>query len=284
MAEIVSVVALSHAPGLTGWLDKAPREQQISLTEGFKRLGHIVRATRPDVIIGIANDHVLNLPFDNMPDFCVGTADAWAGPAEWFREWVAVPDYKVAGHSALAKTLIREGSKSGVGFAFKNELLFDDNWSVPLLYLTPDYDIPLVPIHMNCVVPPLPTPVWCFEVGRQIADIVRKHRPDGERVVIMATGGLSHDPGGPKYFQVDEKFDRWFLELLEEGDPDKVLDEVTIPKLQAAGDGGTTELLSWLVALGAAGKRKAHTVCYEPAVELRCGMGCVYWDMNEAEA
>jgi len=283
MAEIVSVVALSHAPGLTGWLDKAPREQQISLTEGFKRLGHVVRATRPDVIIGVANDHVLNLPLDNMPDFCVGTAERWSGPAEWFREWVAVPDYEVAGHAAVAKTLVREGSKRGIGFAFKDELLFDDNWSVPLLYLTPDYDIPLVPIHMNCVVPPLPAPLRCFEVGRKIAEIVRTCRPEGERVVIMATGGLSHDPGGPKYFQVDEKFDRWFLALLEEGDPDKVLDEVTIPKLQAAGDGGTTELLSWLVALGAAGRRKARTVCYEPAVELRCGMGCVYWDMNEEE-
>ena len=96
----------------------------------------------------------------------------------------------------------------------------------------------------------------------------------------MATGGLSHDPGGPKYFQVDEEFDRWFLALLEEGNPEKVLKEVTLERMLAAGDGGTAELLAWIVAMGAVGNRPARTICYEPAVELRCGMGGVVWDMQ----
>lgn len=279
MAEIVSTIALSHAPGLTGWLDKAPQSEQDSLVEGFTELGRHLRATKPDVIIGIANDHVLNLPMDSATDFCVGTAEKWSGPAEWFKDWVSVPDYEVAGHKPIAETLVREGAKAGVGFAFRDKLLFDDNWSVPLYYLTPDYDIPLVPIHMNCVLPPVPAPERCYEIGGIIADIVRNELPDGIRVALMATGGLSHDPGGPKYFDVDEKFDRWFLELLEQGDPDRVLEEVTVDKMIAAGDGGTTELLAWIAAMGAVGNRPAHTVVYEPAVELRCGMGCVYWDM-----
>jgi aromatic ring-opening dioxygenase catalytic subunit (LigB family) len=280
MGELVATIALSHAPGMTGWLDKAPPEQQDSLTSGFTELGRMLRATKPDVIIGIANDHVLNLPMDSAIDFCVGTADRWAGPAEWFKEWVSVPDYEVDGHRDVANTLIREGANAGVGFAYRDKLLFDDNWSVPLYYLTPDYDIPLVPIHMNCIVPPLPSVQRSYEIGGIIADIVKNHRPEGERVAFMATGGLSHDPGGPKYFDVDEKFDRWFLGLLEEGDPEKVLREVTIEKMAAAGDGGTTELLAWIAAMGAVGDRKAETICYEPAVELRCGMGCVSWAMN----
>lgn len=280
MGELVATIALSHAPGLTGWLDKAPADQQDSLVKGFTELGRQLRATKPDVIIGIANDHVLNLPMDSAIDFCVGTAARWAGPAPWFKDWVSVDDYQVDGNPDMAKTLIQEGARAGVGFAYKDELLFDDNWSVPLLYLTPEYDIPLVPIHMNCIVPPLPTTQRCYEIGKIIADIVKNHRPEGERVAFMATGGLSHDPGGPKYFDVDEKFDRWFLGLLEEGDPEKVLAEVTIEKMAAAGDGGTSELLAWIAAMGAVGDRKAKTICYEPAVELRCGMGCVSWAMN----
>jgi len=149
---------------------------------------------------------------------------------------------------------------------------------VPLLYLTPDYDIPLVPIHMNCIVPPVPTPERCYEVGQTVAEIVRTCRPAGERVAIMGTGGLSHDPGGPKYFYVDEDFDRWFLGILAEGKPEKVLQEVTLERLAAAGDGGTTELLAWIAAMGAVGDRRARTICYEPAVELRCGMGCIVWE------
>ena len=121
-------------------------------------------------------------------------------------------------------------------------------------------------------------------MGREIADIIRTCRPDGERVAIMGTGGLSHDPGGPQYFDVDEEFDRAFLALLEEGDPGKVVAETTLERMAAAGDGGTTELLSWIVAMGAVGERRARTVCYEPAVELRCGMGCVWWDMSSEAA
>lgn len=279
MADIVAVLALSHAPGLTGWIDQAPAGQQQRLLDGYRRLGEWLRAAKPDVIVGIANDHVLNMPVDDTADFLVGTADRWEGPAPWFGDWLNLPPYALDGHRALAETLVREGAARGIEFRHSDTLLFDDNWSVPLHFLTPAYDIALVPIHMNCIVPPLPSPHRCYEIGQTLAEIVRTRRPAGERVAIMATGGLSHDPGGPRYFAVDEAFDRRFLALLESGDPRRVL-EVSLEDMAAAGDGGTTELLSWIVALGAVGRRPARTICYEAAVELRCGMGGVVWDMG----
>ena len=284
MAEIVATLALSHAPGMTGWFDQAAPEERENLAKGFHELGRLLRAARPDAIVGLANDHILNIPLDSGTDFLVGTAASWAGPAEWFSDWLNVPPYEVAGHPEIARTLVREGDRRGLRLAYSDSLLFDDNWSVPLLYLTPDHDIPLVPIHMNCIVPPLPEPEECYRVGREVADIIRTCRPAGERVAIMATGGLSHDPGGPRYFAVDERFDRAFLALLEEGAPGKVLEWTTLDRMAAAGDGGTTELLSWLAAMGAAGARPARTLCYEPAVALRCGMGCVWWDMAARES
>ncbi|MBI3092041.1 MAG: hypothetical protein HYY96_15385 [Candidatus Tectomicrobia bacterium] len=279
MGEIVLTIALAHAPGLTGWLDQAPQDQQQRLRDGYQEMGRIVRAAKPDTIIGLANDHILNFQFDNPPNFCIGTADIWHGPAPWFKDWLNVPDYTVKGNRDLAHTLVREGDRAGVRFAYSDSLLFDDNWSVPLFYLTPDHDVPLVPIHMNCILPPLPTPAECFRVGEVIAEIVRTRRPARERIILMATGGLSHDPGGPAYFNVDEAFDRWFLSLLEEGNPQRVLKEATIERMKQAGDGGTSELLAWIAAMGAVGGRRARTICYEPAVELRCGMGGVVWEM-----
>ena len=276
MAEIVSVIALAHAPGATGWLDKAPKEDQDAMLGGYAEMARRFQAAKPDVVIGIANDHLLNFPMDSIPDWCVGIADRWSGPAEWFRDWINVPDYEVAGHRELARHIVRESGRRGFNLAFSDKLLFDDNWSVPLKFLTPKYDVPLVPIHMNCVVPPFPGPERCVEFGSVLADSVRAW-PQKARVALMATGGLSHDPGGPKYFQVDEKFDRWFLELLGTGDPERVVREVTVEKMIAAGDGGTIELLAWLVAMGAAGKRPADTVFYVPSVPLRCGMGGVTW-------
>ncbi len=276
MAEIVSVIALAHAPGATGWLDKAPKSEQDALLAGYAEMGRRFRAAKPDVVVGVANDHLLNFPMENIPDWCVGTAERWRGPAEWFRDWINILDYEVAGERELARHIVRDCGRHGFNLAFSDKLLFDDNWSVPLRFLTPEYDVPLVPIHMNCVMPPLPEPERCFQFGRALADAVRAW-PSKARVAIMGTGGLSHDPGGPKYFAVDEKFDRWFLDLLGEGDPDRVLREVTIERMIAAGDGGTVELLAWLVAMGAAGGRPAETVFYVPSVPLRCGMGGVAW-------
>ncbi len=277
MAEIVSVIALAHAPGATGWLDKAPKPEQDDLLAGYARMGEELRGTKPDVIVGIANDHLLNFPPDSIPDWCVGTAARWRGPAEWFRDWVNIAPYEVDGNSGLARHIVRDCGKRGFNLAFSDKLEFDDNWSVPLKFLTPKYDVPLVPIHMNCVMPPLPLPERCHAFGEALASTVSAW-PEKLRVAIMATGGLSHDPGGLKYFEVDEKFDRWFLSLLEEGDAARTLREASIERMIAAGDGGTVELLAWLVALGAAGNRAAKTDFYVPSVALRCGMGGVNWN------
>jgi aromatic ring-opening dioxygenase catalytic subunit (LigB family) len=279
MGRIVAVTALSHAPGLTGWPDRAAAQEREALYKGFAEIGRQLRAAKPDVIVGIANDPLLNFPLSNVPDFCIGTAPHWQGPAEWFRDWLNVPPYSLKGNADVARILVREGQRTDINFAFSDALLFDDNWSVPLKFLTPDYDVPLVPIHMNCIVPPLPGPQRCYEVGQAIARIVEEALPPTLRVAVMATGGLSHDPGGPKYFDVDEKFDRWFLGLFEAGDADRVLREATVERMMAAGDGGTTELLAWIAALGAAGGKPARTICYEPSKAMRCGMGAVVWDI-----
>jgi protocatechuate 4,5-dioxygenase beta chain len=278
MAEIVSVVALAHAPGATGWLDKAPKHEQDALLAGYAAMGQAMRAAKPDVIVGVANDHLLNFPMESIPDWCVGTAERWRGPAEWFRDWVNIAPYEVPGERDLARHIVRHSGRSGFNLSFSDKLEFDDNWSVPLKFLTPDYSVPLVPIHMNCVVPPLPQVERCYEFGRVLAEAVRAW-PSKARVAFMGTGGLSHDPGGPKYFAVDEKFDRWFLDLLGAGDAKRVMRELTIERMIAAGDGGTVELLAWIVAFGAAGGRAAKTDFYVPSVPLRCGMGGVSWSL-----
>ena len=110
MGRIVAIAALSHAPGLTGWPDRATAEERESLYKGFAEVGRQLRAAKPNVIVGIANDHLLNFPLSNVPDFCIGTAPHWKGPAEWFRDWLNVPPYSLKGHADLAKILVREGA------------------------------------------------------------------------------------------------------------------------------------------------------------------------------
>lgn len=277
MAEIVAALALSHAPGLTGWLESATSKQQAEIAAGYTALREHLHAARPDVIVGVANDHMLNLPIKQPPDFCVGTAPAWEGPAEFFRDWLKLDGYRVPGRPDVAAVLERRMQADGVAVSHADALLFDDNWSVPLHYLTPQHDVPLVPIQMNCINPPIPGPERSFRAGESIVRAIREELPAGLRVALMGTGGLSHEPGGERYFQVDEAFDRWFLALLETGDVPRILREATVERMEAAGGGGTAELMAWIVALAGAADPHARTVFYVPAVEMRCGIGAVTW-------
>ena len=153
---------------------------------------------------------------------------------------------------------------------------FDDGISVPLHYLNPAMRIPLVPVTMNCTVPPIPTPARAYEVGVLLREIVRAF-PGRERVAVIGTGGLSHEPGGPRYFWVDEEFDRWFLDLLKAGDHAALLRECTLERMEEAGSGGTAELLAWIVTM-AFTSGPADVLAYMPAVAWRSGTGMVVWN------
>ncbi len=278
MGQLVGVFAASHAPGLTGWFDDAEPAQRERVLEGFRALRARLEQAAPTTLLMVANDHILNFPVDATPDFAVALAAEHAGPEPWFESWLEVPPYRVPGNPTLARALVREGSRAGIQMTAVERLRFDDNFSVPLRLLTPDMGVPLVPVTMNCIVPPRPSPELCYEVGGVFRRIVEEHTPAGERVALIATGGLSHEPGGPRYFAVDEEWDRWFLALLAEGSPELVLREVTLEKMEAGGAGGTAEVLAWLVALGAVGRRPATVLAYEAVVPWRCGMGIVSWD------
>lgn len=279
MAAIVATMAMAHAPGVTGWLESAPDPEQRAILAGYEEMGRRLRAAQPDVIIGVANDHLLNLPLKNSPDFCVGTGDRWSGPAEFFRNWLKLDEYRVEGDAAVGEAVYRRMLGAGVSVSSSRELLFDDNWSVPLHFLTPQYDTRFVPIHMNCINPPVPGPAQSFEAGRAIRQAIIEDLPADLRVAVVGTGGLSHEPGGKRYFQVDEAFDRWFLDLLATGDVDRIFTEATVERMEEAGGGGTAELQAWLVVLATADRRAAEPVFYVPSVEMRCGIGGVVWDL-----
>jgi protocatechuate 4,5-dioxygenase beta chain len=186
------------------------------------------------------------------------------------------PGYHVKGRPEIAHKLADALMATGHNVDKGENLLFDDNWSVPLWYL--GYDVPILPIHMNCINPPTPEPEDCIAFGRELRRIVRDVLPEDLRVGLIATGGLSHEPGGPRYFTMDPTFDNWFLDLMEEGNADRVVKEATIERMNAAGGGGTTELLAWMVALAAAGETSGKKAFYVSSNEMRCGIGASVWE------
>jgi protocatechuate 4,5-dioxygenase beta chain len=276
MAEIVCALAMTHSPGLTGWFSRAPADDQAQALRAFAEMRQRLAAARPDVIVAFSNDHLLNWPINNTPEYTVGIGEEHVGPAEWYDEWLALDTYRIPGHAAIARHIVNEGARRRIAFAYLRRMQFDDGISVPMHYLNPDGRLPLVPVTMNCTVPPIPAPERAYHVGAVVRDLLRAY-PGRERIAVLATGGLSHEPGGPRYFWVDEEFDRWFLDLLKRGDHAALLRECTLERMEAAGSGGTAELLAWLVVLAfTAGP--ADVLAYMPAVAWRSGTGMVAWN------
>lgn len=276
MAEIVAVMAMTHSPGLTGWFERASTEDQEQALAALSEMRRRLEAAQPDVLVLVSNDHLLNWPINNTPEFTVGIGDEHVGPADWFDEWLAMDKYRVRGHADLARWIVNEGARRRIAFAYRRRMAFDDGISVPVHYLNPDARFRLIPITMNCTVPPIPLPDRCYQVGATLRDMLRAF-PGGERVAVVATGGLSHEPGGPRYFWVDEEFDRWFLDLLKCGDHDRVLRECTLERMEAAGSGGTAELNAWILVL-AMTRGPADVLAYRPAIAWRSGTGMVIWN------
>jgi len=276
MSRVVAAMAMTHGPGLTGWFDRAPRAYQEMTLHATAEMRRRLEEARPDVIVAFSNDHLLNWPINNMPEFTVGIGDEHRGPADWFDEWLAMEKYAIPGHSGLARHLVNEGARRGLALSYLRQMEFDDGFSVPMHYLNPNGAMRLVPVGMNCTVPPIPTPGRVYEVGRILHECITNY-PGDERVAVIGTGGLSHEPGGPRYFWVDEAFDLWFLDMLKKGDHAALLRECTLEKMEEAGSGGTAELNAWILVM-AMTRGPADVLAYMPAIEWRTGTGMVVWN------
>lgn len=139
----------------------------------------------------------------------------------------------------------------------------------------PNLEIPTVLMWLNCYYEPLPTARRCLGLGRALAEIC-SHRK--EKIAIFATGGLSHDPMGPRAGWIDEPLDRFVLSALADGEPDRLSSMYTIKS--DTFHGGTGETRNWLVVGGAMGNCKATVVDYMPVHHIIAGVGFAYWSLD----
>lgn len=275
MGQLVSVAACSHAPGQTRAPHQADEARYRNILGAWQGLRQRIETSQPDVVVAISNDHFRNFPFV-VPGFCVGTGETHAIPTERYAEWLKVTPRNVKGSPAFAEHLLAVADEECFPLAFAEALEFVDEFAVPARFLGLEQSL-LVPIITNCLHRNRPTPRLFFTLGQVVAKAVATS-PENLRVAVLATGGLSHDPMGPRWGIVDEAFDRRFLSLLEAGQTAVLLEEFTIEKILEPGRGGTPETLNWFAALGAAGGgTRAEILCYESVPEWSTGMGYVIW-------
>ena len=76
------------------------------------------------------------------------------------------------------------------------------------------WPVATVPLQVNVIQHPLPTGKRCFKLGQALRRAVSTY-PEGLRVVVMGTGGMSHQLQGKRFGFMNEKFDQMFLDELE---------------------------------------------------------------------
>jgi 2,3-dihydroxyphenylpropionate 1,2-dioxygenase len=255
--SLVFAGVCSHAPGITGRARLAEPAIRDAFHAEFRGMGEALRASQPDALIVIAAEHFANFFMNNMPAYAMGMAEHYEGPIE-DPGWLGIARTRVPGNAALSLRLVRSVMQD-VDLAYAEEWKFDHGIMVPLHFLTPKFDLPVIPVNINCQGPPL-TPLrraWAFgEALRRACDEVP------ERIAIVGTGGISHWPATPDSGKINEAWDRVFLERWSNNDRDAMLaysDEATY---RDAGQGGFE--IRTFIATAAAARGQGTVRFYAP--------------------
>ncbi len=265
---IVYACAASHAPGITAWTDAAPKDQSATVTGAFAEIAAALAATRPDTILILTSEHWANFFLDHASAFCIGRGDGFEGPVE---PWLRVEKRTLPGNPQLAARLLDHCYAHGFEPSHSHELKFDHGTMLPLSFLMPSTPCTVVPIFFNTLCPPRPTPRRCLDLGRTLRTALDAAP---ERIAIVATGGLSHDPGEVNHGVIDTEFDARFLDRMTRPSLSE-LAAYSDTELLAAG-AGTLELLAWICLAGIMGAATSpRVVAYEAVKPWATGIGII---------
>jgi 2,3-dihydroxyphenylpropionate 1,2-dioxygenase len=251
---IVFAGAAAHAPGITGWPGAAPAPQALRLHGAYRRFGEVLRESKPEVLVMFTAEHWANFFLNNYPAFCVGRAQSYEGPLE---NSLNISRRCVPGDAELSADILAACFASGIEPSFSDELSLDHGVMIPLHFIAAP-EIPLVPIVINALTPPLPSVARCFSLGRVVGDVVARSK---KRVALVASGGLSHNPGTPTSGDVDQEFDTQFLGAFMDNDQQRLLAYST--ESIAPSGFGTQEIRNWIALAGAAPGWRGRLLSYE---------------------
>jgi len=311
MSKIVLGVGASHSTLMnTHWSEVEHLPAAHHFRDGLKAGADAIREARPDVVVVLGSNHFRGLFLDLMPSITVGVDEVLgAGEAD-------TPAGPLPVDRSLAKHLVDSLVFDEFDPAFSLRLTVDHGITHSLQHLVPDLDVPTVPVVLNMFAPPLISLRRAASLGRSIADAVASDGED-KRVVVIASGGLSHRLPWPDWAdtlsdddrflveawlngrqqwkefevrrrqiiraaapQINPEFDRRFLAQFEAGDLAEIIAASNDDIEKEAGN-GAQEIRSWIAMTEAVGAGRGTTLAYEPIDEWLTGMAVGLYQPNE---
>jgi 2,3-dihydroxyphenylpropionate 1,2-dioxygenase len=182
----LSLICASHTP----MMDRVDVDAELkaNVSTAFATLADHYRAFNPDIVIQFSPDHYQGFFHRLMPSICVGTA------AKSAEDW-SIPAGDVNVPEAEAKALMKWLLDDHFDIAFSRDMVIDHGflqmWEEMLGTFS---EVPVIPVFINCAAPPLPRYQRIRELGESVGRFAQQ---TGKRVLIVASGGLSHDAPVP---------------------------------------------------------------------------------------
>ncbi len=250
MATIVGGIGTTHVPSIGNAIAKGLQHDPYwsPFFDGFIGARKWLAEVRPDVVVVFYNDHGLNFFLDKLPIFAVGAAAEYQHADEGWGLPISRP---YPGDPALSWHLIEQLVADEFDVTSCQEMLVDHAFTIPLALLWPEPDarpVRTVPIAINTVQHPLPSPARCFKFGQAVGRAIASYADD-INVLVLGTGGLSHQLDGKRAGFINKEFDLLCLDKLV-SDPEALARYSSLQIVEEAGSQGV-ELLNWIAMRGA---------------------------------
>ncbi|MEQ9814891.1 MAG: class III extradiol dioxygenase family protein [Azospirillaceae bacterium] len=246
MARLVGGCGTSHVPsigiaidrGITGTPDWKP------FFDGYVPARAWMAERRPDIAVVIFNDHGNAFFLDRVPTLALGVAEEYKMIDEGWGPRPLPPFPGAADFSwHLADRLVEDHFDPLIC----REIEVDHGLQVPmeLFFGRPDHwPVRVVPIFVNTIQYPIPTPERMWQLGLALRRAIDAW-PTEERVVVLGTGGLSHQLQGSRAGFLNREADqRWLAEIGPNPEPYRAMSREDY--VETFGSEGA-ELIMWLV-------------------------------------
>jgi protocatechuate 4,5-dioxygenase beta chain len=265
MARVIGGIGASHAPSMEHVYDAGSEVRGSAEWEPlfgpFEEVSRWLAELAPDRLLVIYNDHMDEFFLNAYPTFALGVADSYPVADEGFG---ARPFPDVPGDAAFGWHIARSLVADEFDPTICQELEVDHGVISPLPMVDfadgqdgGQWRIPIVPLAVNVILHPLPTPRRCWKLGQALRRAILSY-PEDLGVVVVGTGGLSHQLTGPRFGTVTPDWDQEFMRLLAH-EPE-VLAGYTHEQLIKLGGTESVEVVNWLAMRGALGPSATTTV------------------------
>ena len=267
MATIIGAVAASHTPTIGFAYDRHKENDPVwkPIFNDFKPVQQWLADKKPDVLFVIYNDHVTSFFFDHYSAFALGVGDSYTVADEGGGTRDLPP---VKGHAALSHHIGAALMADEFDMSFFQGKPLDHGCFSPLSMMwphQPQWPGSIVPLQVGVLQFPIPSAMRCYKLGKSLRKAIESY-PEGLRVALVATGGLSQQVHGERAGFNTIVWDEQFLDLIEK-DPE-TLARMTQADFARLGGMEGAEVIMWLVMRGAlsANIKRVHRSYYLPSM------------------